>query len=287
MSALVLVAACAGPARLPVEAGIGPSPQLPPPEHALIPSIEVAKAKGWPAGMAPIPAPGLQVAAFAQGWTIRAGCTCCPTATCWWRRRTRRRNGRGRAKRHQGLCHEASSMRKAGAGGAERQSHHAAARRRRRRRCRSAQRCSSRTCDSPFGMALVGNDALRRQRRRARALPYRAGADAHHEGAPEKVADLPAGRSTTTGPRALVASRTAAALRRRSAPTATSARTAWRWSRAAPRSGRSIRETGAGQRLRQRPAQSDRHGLGAIERQRSGPWSTSATSSAAIWCPTT
>ena len=39
--------ACAGAARLPVEAGIGPNPQLPPPEHALIPSIKVAKATGW------------------------------------------------------------------------------------------------------------------------------------------------------------------------------------------------------------------------------------------------
>jgi glucose/arabinose dehydrogenase len=66
-TALVLIAACAGPTRLPVEAGIGPNPQLPPPEHALIPSIEVAKAKGWPAGRTPIPAPGLTVAAFATG----------------------------------------------------------------------------------------------------------------------------------------------------------------------------------------------------------------------------
>ena len=41
---------------------------------------------------------------------------------------------------------------------AERQPHHAAARRRRRRRRRDAHACSSRACNSPFGMALVGND---------------------------------------------------------------------------------------------------------------------------------
>lgn len=66
-AALLLAAGCAGPARLPVEAGIGPNPQLPPPEHALIPSIKVAKATGWPAGLSPIPAPGLRVTPFGQG----------------------------------------------------------------------------------------------------------------------------------------------------------------------------------------------------------------------------
>ena len=67
ISALLLTAACASSARLPVEAGIGPNPQLPPPEHALIPSIKVAKATGWPASVTPVPAPGLRVTAFAQG----------------------------------------------------------------------------------------------------------------------------------------------------------------------------------------------------------------------------
>ena len=61
------LAACAGPARLPLEAGIGPRPQLPPPEHALIPAVKVAKATGWPDGMTPAAAPGLKVNAFATG----------------------------------------------------------------------------------------------------------------------------------------------------------------------------------------------------------------------------
>jgi glucose/arabinose dehydrogenase len=66
-SLVVLVAACAGPARLPLEAGIGPNPQLPPPEHVLSPNVNVAKASGWPAGATPAPAPGLKVNAFATG----------------------------------------------------------------------------------------------------------------------------------------------------------------------------------------------------------------------------
>ncbi len=59
--------ACAGPARLPVEAGIGFSPQLPQPENALIPAIKVAKATGWPTGLTPAAASDLKVNAFADG----------------------------------------------------------------------------------------------------------------------------------------------------------------------------------------------------------------------------
>jgi glucose/arabinose dehydrogenase len=61
------LAACGGPARLPLEAGIGPRPQLPPAENALIPAIKVSKATGWPAGTTPAAAPGLRVNAFATG----------------------------------------------------------------------------------------------------------------------------------------------------------------------------------------------------------------------------
>ncbi len=52
---------------MPLEAGIGPRPQLPPPEQALIPVVKVAKAEGWPSGATPVPAPGLKVNAFATG----------------------------------------------------------------------------------------------------------------------------------------------------------------------------------------------------------------------------
>lgn len=39
--------ACADGASLPVAAGYGPDPALPEPEHSLVPTIEVAKARGW------------------------------------------------------------------------------------------------------------------------------------------------------------------------------------------------------------------------------------------------
>jgi glucose/arabinose dehydrogenase len=66
-AALVCTVACAGSARLPVDAGIGPHPTLPAPQRSLIPMVNVVDAKGWPANAAPTPAPGLGVTAFARG----------------------------------------------------------------------------------------------------------------------------------------------------------------------------------------------------------------------------
>ena len=48
-----------------IAAGTGPSPTLPEPDTRLLPIIDVAKGKGWPAGRAPVPADGLAVNAFA------------------------------------------------------------------------------------------------------------------------------------------------------------------------------------------------------------------------------
>jgi glucose/arabinose dehydrogenase len=59
-------AGCASSARLPVSAGTGPSPTLPPPERALIPVVHVVTAKGWPEGATPVAAEGTAVAAFAR-----------------------------------------------------------------------------------------------------------------------------------------------------------------------------------------------------------------------------
>ena len=75
----LVLAACAGPARLPLEAGIGPQPQLPPPEHVLSPNVNVAKAAGWPAGATPAAAPGLRVNAFATGLHHPRGLYALPT----------------------------------------------------------------------------------------------------------------------------------------------------------------------------------------------------------------
>ncbi|HSF38178.1 MAG TPA: sorbosone dehydrogenase family protein [Thermoanaerobaculia bacterium] len=57
---------CASSARLPVSAGTGPEPTLPPPDKSLIPLVHVVTAKGWPEGAKPVAAEGTAVAAFAE-----------------------------------------------------------------------------------------------------------------------------------------------------------------------------------------------------------------------------
>ena len=66
LMSLVFLVSCES-ARLPVEAGMGPHPQLPPPQKALIPTVKIAPAKGWPSGVTPAPAAGYAVNAFASG----------------------------------------------------------------------------------------------------------------------------------------------------------------------------------------------------------------------------
>jgi glucose/arabinose dehydrogenase len=59
------LAACGAPARLTVDAGSGPDPTLPAPSRSLLPTVNVAKAVGWPQGGTPVAAPGLAVSRFA------------------------------------------------------------------------------------------------------------------------------------------------------------------------------------------------------------------------------
>jgi hypothetical protein len=68
LACMVWLTGCGEPARLPVEASMGPNPQLPKPETSLIPLVNVAPAKGWAAGMQPRAAAGLQVSALASGF---------------------------------------------------------------------------------------------------------------------------------------------------------------------------------------------------------------------------
>ncbi|MDB5806473.1 MAG: L-sorbosone dehydrogenase [Betaproteobacteria bacterium] len=54
-------------AKLPVSAGTGPDPTLPAPTKSLVPTVNIAPAKGWAEGLKPIAAAGTAVAAFASG----------------------------------------------------------------------------------------------------------------------------------------------------------------------------------------------------------------------------
>lgn len=55
-----------GAAKLPEDALVGPRPQITEPERRLIPTVNVAKAVGWSGNATPKPAAGLTVTAFAK-----------------------------------------------------------------------------------------------------------------------------------------------------------------------------------------------------------------------------
>ena len=63
----MFLTACGAPARQPFDAGVGPQPRLPAPQSSLIPTVDIAPARGWPVSAVPQVASGLVVTAFAQG----------------------------------------------------------------------------------------------------------------------------------------------------------------------------------------------------------------------------
>ena len=66
-SLMLNIIACGERATLPVEAGMGPRPTLPAANPTLIPTVNIAPAKGWPGGAKPTAAAGLSVNAYATG----------------------------------------------------------------------------------------------------------------------------------------------------------------------------------------------------------------------------
>jgi glucose/arabinose dehydrogenase len=67
LSVVLALGACGDTARLTVTQGTGPKPTLPAPNPGLLPTVNIAPARGWPAGQLPQAARGTQVAAFASG----------------------------------------------------------------------------------------------------------------------------------------------------------------------------------------------------------------------------
>lgn len=64
---LLAITACGESARLTAKADTGPNPVLVEPATSPIPTVKVATAIGWPAGVTPTAAPGFAVSEFASG----------------------------------------------------------------------------------------------------------------------------------------------------------------------------------------------------------------------------
>ena len=65
LTAALMLAACSPSSTLSSAAGFGASPTLPEPKSNLIPTVNIAPAKGWSLGNTPVAATGTQVAPFA------------------------------------------------------------------------------------------------------------------------------------------------------------------------------------------------------------------------------
>jgi len=65
--ACALLAACAGSPVANDADGYGPQPRLPAPHASRLPHVDIAPARGWQEGQAPVAAPGTVVNAFASG----------------------------------------------------------------------------------------------------------------------------------------------------------------------------------------------------------------------------
>jgi glucose/arabinose dehydrogenase len=64
-TAAIALAGCGESAKLTVAEGTGARPVLPTPNKTLLPTVNIAPAKGWPSGAKPQAAPGTRVVAFA------------------------------------------------------------------------------------------------------------------------------------------------------------------------------------------------------------------------------
>jgi glucose/arabinose dehydrogenase len=64
--AFLVLAACSFASKAPATAGVGVNPHLPAPNQSIIPTVNIAPAKGWSTGASPLAAAGLTVTAFAR-----------------------------------------------------------------------------------------------------------------------------------------------------------------------------------------------------------------------------
>ena len=202
VATLANLSGCVEMATLPVEAGIGPKPTLPPPRPGWIPTVNTATAIGWPSGATPRAADDLHVGAFASGlehprWVyvlpngdVLVAETNAPDrpddATGlrgWFMRVVMKRVGAAASSANRITLLRDSS----GAGVAD------------------VRTVLIDGLNSPFGMALIGGDLYVANTDAVLRFPYRSG-QTRITGSGVKVMDLPAGTINHHWTKNLVAS---------------------------------------------------------------------------------
>ena len=199
-----LITACAmEAAKLPFSAGVGPDPTLPPPVKTMLPTVKIAEAKGWPNDARPTAVSGTEVTTFAAGLVHPRWVYVLPNGDVL----VAETNAPPRPEEGKGLKGRAMKfvMKRAGAGVpspnriillrdadgdgvAETRSVFLAG------------------LNSPFGMALVGNDLYVANSDAVVRFPYTEGATTISAPA-IKVTDLPAGPRNHHWTKNIIASR--------------------------------------------------------------------------------
>ena len=208
LSALLLAGLLAGGVlaespRAPEMMGVGPNPVLPKPEKSLVPTVNPAKAVGWPPNGRPAPAEGLVVNAFAGELVHPRWLHVLPNGDVL----VAETNAPPRPEEGKGVkgWFMKQTMKKAGAA------------------AQSANRITLlrdadgdgvaelkqpflENLNSPFGMALVGNDFYVANADSLWRFPYKAG-DTRITAPGTKVVDLPGGPLNHHWTKSLLASR--------------------------------------------------------------------------------
>ena len=199
----VLLGACGDAAKLPEQAGVGPNPTIPPPNTTLIPTVNIAAAKGWPDGTQPTPASDLAVNPYAAGLDHPRWLYVLPNGDVL----VAETNGPPRPDDAKGVkgffFHMAQKWAGAGVPSANRIT-----------LLRDADGdgvAETRTVflkdlNSPFGMALVGNDFYVANTDAIVRFGYTDGA-LKAAGPPQTITDLPAGTRNHHWTKSLIASR--------------------------------------------------------------------------------
>jgi glucose/arabinose dehydrogenase len=205
---LLIAYGCGETAKLPVEAVMGPNPTLVEPKPQLIPTFQIAPAKGWPPGTTPIAAPGFTVNALATGLDHPRWLYVLPNGDVL----VAETNGPERPDNDKGIkgWFMKRMSKKAGA---------AVPSANRITLLRDADGdgvAETRTIflqglTSPFGMALVGNDFYVTDTDALLRYPYAEGKTSIAETA-MKIADLPAGTINHHWTKNVIASRDGARL---------------------------------------------------------------------------
>jgi glucose/arabinose dehydrogenase len=197
ITATAALSACGESSKLPFQAGVGPSPQLPEATESLIPTLKVSKAVGWPGDAQPTAPEGFAVTALAENldhprWVytlpngdvlvaesnhppMPEGATDGGTGLLAWARRTAMGFVMGRVGADTPSADRITLLRDAdGDGHAEVKSVFLSG------------------LTSPFGMALVGDALYIGNADAVVKVPYVPG-QTHIDATPVKVTDLPAG----------------------------------------------------------------------------------------------